>query len=98
MTPVTTEWTASSEPRQHVAGVVGGPGLPEDFAVDEDGGVCGDDDRGADRAGGDKFGFGVRKSLNQILGRLAGNEGFIDGGGEDGKGEAGIAEDFSTSR
>lgn len=88
----------STEPRQHLAGVVGGPGFPEDFPVDEDGGVCGDDDCGADRAGGDEFGFGVRKSLNQILGRLAGNGGFIDRGGEDRKGEAGIAEDFGTSR
>ena len=88
----------SSEPRQHLAGVVRGPGFPEDFAVDEDGGVCGDDDRGADRASGDELGFGVGKSLNQILDRLAGNRGFIDRGGENRKGKAGIAEDFGTSR
>ena len=98
VTPVTTEWTWPESLRQHLTGVVGGAGFAEDFAVDEDGGVGGDDDGGTYSAGGDELGFGVGESLHQILGGLAGNGGFVDGGGQNREGQAGVAEDFGAAR
>jgi hypothetical protein len=87
----------AGEPREHLMGVIGGAGLPEDFAVDEDGGVGGDDDGGTHGAGSDELGFGVGEALNKILSGFAGNGSFVDGGRENGEGEASVAEDFGAS-
>ncbi len=76
---------------QHVASVVSGTRFTQDLAVDEDGGVGGDDDRGAYGAGGDEFGFGVGEALHKILRGFAGNRSFVDGGGQHGEGDAGFA-------
>jgi len=83
---------------EHVAGVVGGAGLAEDAAFESDDGVGGEDDCGAGGAGGDEFGFGVGQALHVIAGRFAGEGRFVDGGGDDYEGEAGVVEDLCAAR
>src|SRR5580704_8901223 len=89
---------AATKSGQHLAGIVGGAGLSEDFAVDQDGSVGRDHDGRAYGACGHQFGFRVGEALHQILSGFAGNTSFIYGGGHYGEGEASVAEDFGASR
>jgi len=50
---------AAGELFEHAARVVCGARLAQDFAIEDDHGVRGDNDGRADRTGGDEFGFGV---------------------------------------
>jgi hypothetical protein len=88
----------AGESGEHLMGVVVGSGLAEDFAVDEDGGVGGDDDCRTDGAGGDQLGFGVGEALHKVLGGFAGNGSFVDGRRKNREGEAGIAKDSRAAR
>src|SRR5258708_1848454 len=82
---------------EHVAGVVGGARLAEDVAVQGDLGIGADDDGRANGAGGDEFGFGESKALDEVVGGFAGVGSFVDGGREHSEGEAGIVKDFGTA-
>jgi len=88
----------AGESGEHLMGVVVGAGLAEDFAVDEDGGVGGDDDCRTDGAGGDQLGFGVGEALHKVLGGFAGNGSFVDGRRKNREGETGIAKDSRAAR
>src|SRR5579859_5078330 len=80
-----------------MACVVGGAGLAEDAAFESYDGVRGEDDGGADGAGGDEFGFGVGEALDVIGGGFLGEGSFVDGGGHDDEREAGVVENFGAA-
>ena len=82
---------------EHVAGVVGGAGLAEAVACESDFRVSADDDGGANGACGDEFGLGEGESLDQVVSGFARVRSFVNGGGEHGKGEAGVVENFSAA-
>src|SRR5216684_347953 len=82
---------------EHVAGVVGGARLAEDVAVESDFGVGANDDGRANGAGGDEFGFGDGQAMHEVVRGFAGVGRFVDGGGEHGEGEAGVAKDFGAA-
>src|SRR5271167_4908998 len=88
---------AAGELFEHVAGVVAGAGLPEDVAFESHDRVRRQNDSGTGGAGGDEFGFGVRETLDVVAGRFAGEGRFVDGGGNDAEGEAGVVENFSAA-
>ena len=87
----------AGETFEHVAGVVAGARFAEDAAFESNDGVGGNDDGGADGAGGDEFGFGVSKALDELAGGFAGYGSFVDGGSDDDEREAGVVEDFSAA-
>ena len=58
---------ATRELFEHVASIVGGTGLAQDFAIEGDGGIGGDDDGGAYGACGDELGFGVGKAEHHVI-------------------------------
>jgi hypothetical protein len=82
---------------EHVTGVVGGAGLAKDAFLERDDGVSGDNDGGADGAGGDEFGFGVSEALDEIAWRFAGERSFVHGGRHDDEREAGIVENLGAA-
>ena len=87
----------AGESFEHVASVVGGAGLAEDAAFECDFGIGANDDGWADGAGSDEFGFGESQTLDEVVGGFAGVSSFVNGGGEDGEGEAGVVEDFGAA-
>jgi len=87
----------AGETLEDAAGVVGGMGFADDAAIEGDDGVGGDDDGGADSACGDEFGFGVGEALDVLMGSFVGEGGLVDGGGEDGEGDSGVAQDFCAA-
>ena len=84
---------ASGKLFEHVAGIVGGARLAEDVAVEGDDGVGSDDDGGSHGAGGDELGFGAGETQDVVGGGFARKGSFVDGGGHDLKGKAGVVED-----
>jgi len=81
---------------EHVASVVAGPGFAEDAAFESYDGIRGEDDGGADGAGGGKFGFGVSETLDEFARGFTGERSFVHGGRNDDEGEAGVVENFSA--
>ena len=82
---------------EHMACVVGGAGLAENAAFESDDGVSGEDDGGADGAGGDELGFGVGEALDVVVGGFLGEGSFVDGGRHDDEREAGVVENFGAA-
>src|SRR5216684_1290885 len=82
---------------EHVASVIGGAGLAEDVAFEGDFGVGADDDGGANGAGSDELGFGDGETLDESVDGFARVGSFVDGGREDGEGEASVAQDFGAA-
>ena len=89
---------AAGEKLKHAAGFVGRARLAEDLTVENDNSVRGNEDRRANRAGGDKVGLGVGETLDHLLRRFIGIRSFVHSGGENGERNAGIAENLGTSR
>ena len=88
---------AAGEFFEHVACIVRGAGFAKDAAFEGYDGVGGEDDGGAHGAGGNEFGFGVGEALD-VIGRGFLWEGsFVDGGGHDDEGEAGVVENFGAT-
>jgi hypothetical protein len=88
---------AAGELFEHAACVVSGARLAEDFAIEDDHSVRGDDDGRADRTGGDEFGFRVGEAEDEVVRRFAGGGSLVDGGGEHGKRNASVAQNFSAA-
>ena len=88
---------AARELFEHAAGVGGGAGFAEDAAFEGDDSVRGEDDGRAGGACGHKFGFGIGKAPDEIVGGFAGDGSFVDGGWDRDEREAGDAEDFGAA-
>ena len=58
---------AARELFEHVASVIGRTGLAQDFAVQGDSGIGGDDDGGAYGTCGDQFGFSVGEAQHHVI-------------------------------
>jgi len=89
---------AAGKAFEHMTRVVAGSGLSEDAAIESYDSVCGENDGGTDGACGGKFCFGVGEALDEVAGGFAGNGCFVDGGSDDGEGEAGVVENFGAAR
>jgi hypothetical protein len=88
---------AAGELFEHLTGVVRGAGLAKDAFVESNDGVSGDNDGGADGAGGDEFGFGVSEALDEITWGFAGEGSFVHGGRHDDERKAGVVKNFGAS-
>jgi hypothetical protein len=82
---------------EHMARIVRGAGLAEDETVERDDGVRSDDDRRADSARGNEFGFCFGEALDVFVGRFAGEGGFVHRGRKYDERETGIAKDFGAA-
>jgi hypothetical protein len=89
--------SAAGELLEHVVGVIGGAWFTEDFVVEDDDGVGGDDNGWANGARGDEFGFGVGEAEDESVGRFVGRRRFVHSGGEYGKRNASVAQDFGPA-
>src|SRR5258708_4954424 len=99
-TPVKTECVRAESFSSMWRGSWGEGGLLEVWAARGDSGSAAEADGGPDAgagAGGDEFGLGSGKALNEVVRRFTRVRCFVNRGGEHGEGETGIVKDFGTA-
>jgi len=89
--------SAAGELFEHAVGVITGARLTENFVVEGDDSVRGDDNSWAHGARGDELGFGIRESENESGRRFIGRWGFVDGGSKHGERNAGVAQNLGAA-
>jgi len=73
---------AAAKPFEHMTGIVRGARLGENVPFQSHDGVGGDDDRRADRPGGDQLGLGSGQALDEVVRVFARVRRFVNGGRE----------------
>ena len=88
---------AAGKSFEHLTGVLRRTRLAEDVAFESDFGVGGNDDGGADGAGGDQLGFGDGQALDEVVSGFARVGRFVNGRREHGERNLRVAKNLGAA-